>query len=118
LAIPVSEKDDDVMNAQMLKGLLEGCILQVIKGNETYGYQICEDLVRGGFADVNEGTVYPILIRLEKRGFIRGERKDSPLGPMRKYYALTPEGEDYLDSFADSWERTSKAVNRFIKGGS
>jgi PadR family transcriptional regulator PadR len=106
------------VNAQMLKGLLEGCILQVIRGRETYGYRICEDLAGGGFADVNEGTVYPILIRLEKRGFIRAKRKESPLGPMRKYYRLTPEGEEYLAAFTQSWEKTSQAVNRFLKGGS
>ena len=54
-------------NAQILKGLLEGCVLKLIEKDETYGYKICEDLALGGFENVGEGTVYPIVIRLEKK---------------------------------------------------
>lgn len=105
------------MKAQMLKGLLEGCILKVIAQEETYGYRICEDLVSGGFSEVNEGTVYPILIRLEKKGFIASVKKDSPLGPKRKYFHLTDTGLAYLKMFSDIWRETSKTVDYFMEGG-
>lgn len=105
------------MKAQMLKGLLEGCILKIIEREETYGYKICEDLVKGGFYNVNEGTVYPILIRLEKRGLIRSVKKTSPFGPKRKYFHLTDEGLTYLKNFKDVWHETSKAVDYYMKGG-
>ena len=54
-------------STQILKGLLEGCILKIVNNNETYGYQICEKLTVYGFQEVSEGSVYPILIRLEKK---------------------------------------------------
>lgn len=52
--------------SQMLKGTLEGCILKVISQKETYGYEISEKLGEYGFADILEGTIYPLLLRLEK----------------------------------------------------
>lgn len=54
-------------STQMLKGLLEGCILKIVSNGETYGYEVCEKLINYGFEDISEGSVYPILIRLEKK---------------------------------------------------
>ncbi len=105
-------------NTQMLKGLLEGCILKIVDNKETYGYAICEDLNNYGFDDINEGTVYPILIRLEKNRLIYSIKKDSPLGPKRKYYFLTEEGKKQLEDFTTSWERIKTKVDRIIGGES
>lgn len=101
-------------NSQMLKGLLEGCILQIVFREETYGYKICEELIKGGFASVNEGTVYPILIRLEKKKFIYSEKKTSPLGPKRKYYYLTEIGKVYLSQFINDWHNIKDNVDYFF----
>jgi len=105
-----------VDQAQILKGLLEGCILKVISRGETYGYQITEDLNKMGLVEVNEGSVYPVLIRLQKRGFLRSESKKSPLGPKRKYFYLTDDGVLYLASFEEMWVRISSSVNTIMKG--
>lgn len=104
-----------VQKTQLLKGLLEGCILKIISEEVTYGYAICEDLVSNGFHDVNEGTVYPILIRLEKKKLIVSEKRASALGPQRKYFSLTAIGEDYLQSFIEEWENVRDAVDTYIK---
>ena len=103
--------------AQMLKGLLEGCILEIINRGETYGYQITEDLNKMGFESLNEGSVYPVLIRLQKKGLLNSESKKSPLGPKRKYFYLTDVGRNYLAEFKTAWLDISSTVNSIMKGG-
>ena len=78
--------------SQMLKGTLEGCVLAIIGMKETYGYEISEQLEAHGFGRVAEGTIYPLLLRLEKGGLISATYKASELGPKRKYYVLTEKG--------------------------
>lgn len=73
---------------EMLKGVLEGCVLEIISRGETYGYEITQQLRELGFADVVEGTVYTITMRLEK--------KRSTVGPPRKFYTLKPAGIEQL----------------------
>lgn len=89
---------------QILKGLLEGCILEIVNRKETYGYEICEMLIGFGFKEITEGSVYPILIRLEKKSLIYSVMKESPFGPMRKYYYLTQSGKVELQEFINSWK--------------
>lgn len=101
-------------NSQMLKGLLEGCILKIIRDKETYGYEIVESLKKGGFSDVTEGSVYPIVLRLEKKGIIDSEKKPSPLGPKRKYYYLTTLGHEELVHFLMGWQELKFNVDYFI----
>lgn len=103
--------------AQLLKGLLEGCILKIIAQDETYGYQITSELNKSGFLDLNEGSVYPVLIRLEKKGLVDSEIKKSSLGPRRKYFKMTSEGEAYLKSFTQLWDEISSVVDGILKGG-
>jgi len=100
--------------SQLMRGTLEGCILKVIAAETTYGYEIMEKLLRHGFDDIREGTIYPLLIRLEKKELIRSEIRPSPLGPSRKYYSITRGGRDMLDSFAACWESVSKAVENIM----
>ena len=63
--------------SQMLKGTLSGCILAIISRRETYGYEIAETLSRYGFGKVAEGTIYPLLLRLEKNGLVDTEYRAS-----------------------------------------
>lgn len=95
---------------QLLKGVLEGCILGIISKKETYGYEIVEYLQRYGFDDILEGTVYPILLRLEKRGSLSSEYRKSEIGPMRKYVTLTEVGTKQLEEFQESWIQLQRAV--------
>lgn len=100
-----------MISSQMLKGTLEGCILKVIRQKETYGYEISESLRAYGFADISEGTIYPLLLRLEKNELITAQYRESPVGPKRKYFSLTPAGEEELDRFYSSWRELEHAVN-------
>lgn len=86
-------------NAQLLKGILEGCVLAIIAKGETYGYEIIGELEKAGFEDIGEGTLYPVLTRLDKNKLIQCRRAKSPLGPVRKYYTITSEGEKSLEDF-------------------
>lgn len=101
---------------QMLKGLLEGCILKIVSSHETYGYEICERLMNYGFQDISEGSVYPILIRLEKKKLLRSIMKESPLGPMRKYYYLTEDGIKELAEFISSWYKIKNNIGNVLEG--
>lgn len=85
---------------ELLKGVLDGVVLQVIENKgETYGYEITSDLVDLGFQDIVEGTVYTVLIRLEKKGLVETEKRKSELGPNRKFFKLNAAGREYLAEF-------------------
>jgi PadR family transcriptional regulator, regulatory protein PadR len=88
---------------EMLKGVLEGCVLEIISRGETYGYEITQHLRDLGFTDVVEGTVYTITIRLEKNNLVNIEKKKSTVGPPRKFYTLTEAGREQLDLFWEKW---------------
>lgn len=95
----------------MLKGVLQGIILQKIREGETYGYEITKYLTDLGFEDIAEGTVYTILLRLEKKGFVNINKKKSDLGPTRKFYTLSAAGEEELMSFWERWSFIEEKMN-------
>ena len=88
---------------EMLKGVLEGCVLEIISRGDTYGYEITRRLNALGFTDVVEGTVYTILIRLEKSGLVEVSKKPSDMGPPRKFFALNDAGREELRKFWERW---------------
>lgn len=100
--------------SQMLKGLLEGAILKIIQQEETYAYEISKKLNSYGFGEISEGTIYPIILRLQSNKYIKGQQKHSPQGPKRKYYTLTNEGVEQLVQFKQNWESLSKALNKLL----
>ena len=95
--------------AQLRKGTLEGCILKIIDREPTYGYAIATTLRDSGFADLTEGTLYPLL-----QGLIAAEYRAGSGGPSRKYYRLTPDGVQYLNEFTEAWQNASGTVNRIL----
>lgn len=101
--------------SQLMRGTLEGCILKILSKEVTYGYEIVMKLEQFGFGEMKEGTIYPLLVRLEKKGFIRSEFRPSPLGPSRKYYSITEEGAKYLNEFINHWLQISSAVNQILE---
>jgi len=105
-----------VDQSQLNRGTLEGCIVKIISNEETYGYEIVSRLQEYGFNEVKEGTIYPILVRLEKKNIISSVYKESPLGPKRKYYFLTKDGEDFLKEFLKMWNDVKVSVDRIFKG--
>ncbi len=88
---------------EMLKGILEGCVLEIISRQETYGYEITKQLNALGFTDVVEGTVYTILLRLEKNKLVEIQKKPSVMGPPRKFFSLNEAGQEELQKFWDKW---------------
>ncbi|ASA21784.1 PadR family transcriptional regulator [Paenibacillus donghaensis] len=98
--------------SQLLKGILEGCILSVISKQATYGYELSMKLQEFGLFGISEGSIYPILLRLQKEQLIEGEMRASESGPKRKYYTLTAAGQAALAEFKDQWERIKGPVDR------
>ena len=96
---------------EMLKGSLEGCVLEIIDRKKTYGYEITQQLRKIGFTDVVEGTVYTILVRLEKNNLVSIEKKLSDMGPPRKFYTLTKAGRNNLQQFWAKWDFVSSKIN-------
>lgn len=95
---------------EMLKGILEGCVLEIIHRGDTYGYQITRQLNALGFTDVVEGTVYTILLRLEKNKLVDSQKKPSELGPPRKFYSLNEAGREELRLFWQKWDFVSLKI--------
>ncbi|WNQ14149.1 PadR family transcriptional regulator [Paenibacillus aurantius] len=96
---------------ELLKGVLEGCVLEIINRNETYGYEITRRLNALGFTDVVEGTVYTILIRLEKNKLVEVTKRPSDMGPPRKFFAINDAGREELQKFWRKWEFVSSKIN-------
>lgn len=94
----------------MLKGVLEGCVLEIIGRRETYGYEITRQLNALGFTDVVDGTVYTILVRLERNGLVEITKKPSDIGPPRKFFTLNEAGQEELQKFWDKWEFVSSRI--------
>ncbi|MEU0206298.1 PadR family transcriptional regulator [Streptomyces canus] len=102
---------------EMLKGTLEGCVLEIIGREETYGYAITRQLNELGFVDVVEGTVYTILLRLERNKLVQVAKRPSGVGPPRKFYALNEAGCEELAKFWAKWQYVSSRVNRLKESG-
>jgi PadR family transcriptional regulator PadR len=95
----------------MLKGVLEGSVLEVISRAPTYGYEITQQLRKLGFEDVVEGTIYAILVRLEKNQLVSIDKKPSEVGPPRKFYSLTESGQEELQLFWEKWDFVTSKIN-------
>lgn len=101
-------------DTQLMKGILEGCVLGVIARGETYGYEILSELEQVGFVDLGEGTLYPVLTRLDKNGYISCRKAKSPLGPIRKYYTITDTGQQRLEHFKENYLKIIDSANKVL----
>ena len=97
---------------EMLKGVLEGCVLEIISRGDTYGYEITRRLNALGFTDVVEGTVYTILLRLEKNKLVEITKKPSEMGPPRKFFVLNDAGREELKKFWEKWAFVASRINQ------
>jgi PadR family transcriptional regulator PadR len=94
----------------MLKGVLEGIVLEIISRGEIYGYEIVKYLNKMDFKDMAEGTVYALLMRLEKNNLVDIVRKPSEIGPPRKFYTLNEQGKKELEEFWSRWDFLSSRI--------
>lgn len=107
-------KGGDIMKlentkAQMRKGVLEYCILQVLENEPLYVSNIIENLKKSNLIVV-EGTLYPMLTRLKNEGYLGYRWEESLQGPPRKYYELTETGKFFLDELKKAWNELVDAV--------
>ena len=101
---------------QLRKGVVELAVLASIGEGESYGYRIVERLRGLPGLELTESTVYPVLARLARDGVLSIRTEDSPTGPTRRYYRLTPEGERRFRQMATSWQTVSSSVSGLIEG--
>jgi PadR family transcriptional regulator PadR len=104
-------------SSQLLKGVLEMCLLAVIEEEPSYGYEMVRKLADRGLDLVSEGTIYPVLSRLQKGGLIEGYLVESPEGPARKYYRIARRGHDALTQWSDDWRRLVAGVDTVLRKG-
>lgn len=102
------------IRSQLLKGVLDGCILAIIEKDEIYGYELSKKLEQVGL-DISEGTIYPVLLRLQKNGYIVGEMRASDSGPNRKYYSITFKGKEVLEEIRNEWKLLSGAIEKLLR---
>lgn len=96
--------------AQMRKGVLELCILSILSRGDAYTTDLINKL-KDAQMIVVEGTLYPLLTRQKNAGLLNYRWEESPQGPPRKYYSLTPQGQSYLNELKDGWEKLVETVN-------
>src|SRR4051794_8121097 len=90
---------------QLRKGMLELSILNAIDGAHLYGYDIVKRLRDIDALVISEGTIYPILSRLKREGFVDTKIEESQTGPARKYYSITARGQRQLQQMNDHWRK-------------
>lgn len=99
----------DNAKSQMRKGMLEYCVLLLLRKEASYANDIITRLKEAELI-VMEGTLYPLLTRLKKDGLLSYEWRESTLGPPRKYYALTEDGELFLTGLDTAWNELARTV--------
>ena len=102
-------------HTQLLKGVLDVCLLAVISERPAYGYEMTKRLAERGLSAVGEGSIYPVLGRLERDGLVDTFREPGNGGPPRKYYRLTENGRRSLRRWSDEWRSARSAVDRVLR---
>ena len=111
----VAERDAAI--AQMRRGVLEYCVLALLRDEERYGFDLVRGLSEVDGMVTSEGTIYPLLSRLRREGLVTTTWRESPTGPPRRYYRLTSQGRAALESFSKQWARFRDGVDSFVRGG-
>lgn len=103
--------------SQLLKGVLDMCLLSLIEEEPSYGYEMASKLSDQGLDLVSEGSIYPTLSRMQRSGLIEGYfvEADGP-GPPRKYYRIASDGRKRLKVWIQEWNALSNGVNQVVKG--
>jgi PadR family transcriptional regulator PadR len=100
--------------SQLLRGVLDLCLLSVMEEGPAYGYEMTKRLRARGLSIVGEGSIYPLLARLEREGLVETYRAASDGGPPRKYYRPSPEGRRALAAGVSEWRAARDALDRVL----
>jgi PadR family transcriptional regulator PadR len=101
---------------ELLKGTLEGVVLALLAVRPAHGYEITAWLRDQGFADIAEGTVYALLVRVEQRSLVDVRKVASEKGPPRKVYSLNAAGRAHLDAFWGTWGFLVERLQKLHEG--
>ena len=112
-----SAREPESWTSQLRRGVLELCILALIAREPSYGYEIVTSLAGLGPLAAGENTVYPLLRRLKTDRLVETFARESPAGPPRQYYQLTPAGRVKLDALSAEWTEVAAAVDRCLTKG-
>ena len=102
------------MDAQMKKGLLDVCVLNILKREDTYGYKLTQEVT--GFLETSESALYPVLRRHESQGWLETYTAEHS-GRLRKYYKITAQGITRLNEFIDELKEMKAIIDYIIGGG-
>jgi PadR family transcriptional regulator PadR len=102
--------------SQLRRGIVEYCVLALLRGGERYGFELVRELSEGAGLVTSEGTIYPLLTRLRKEQLVTTTWRESESGPPRRYYRLTESGHTALATFAKDWARFRDAVDAILNG--
>jgi PadR family transcriptional regulator PadR len=102
---------EEVRRSQLLRGALDLCLLAVMEEGPAYGYEMTKRLRERGLAIVGEGSIYPLLGRLEREGLVETYREASNGGPPRKYYRPSAEGRRALAAGVSEWRAARDALD-------
>ncbi|MEV4947793.1 PadR family transcriptional regulator [Streptomyces sp. NPDC053755] len=107
----------DQRRSQLLRGVFDLCLLSLIAERPRYGYEFVEALAESGLEPVSEGSIYPLLARMERAGLVESYRAPSASGGApRKYYRLTGPGRAELDSGRAVWRDFAAQAGRVLAG--
>ncbi len=101
----------DGRRSQLLRGVLDLCLLAVMGEGPAYGYEMTKRLRARGLSMVGEGSIYPLLGRLERDGLVETRRGASNGGPPRKYYSLSPDGQRALEAGVEEWKAARDSID-------
>ena len=109
----------EYLNRELRRGSIELIILKLLISEEMYGYQLMSTVEEraGGVFEIAEGTLYPVLYRLEDRGFIESYRDNPKRGVPRKYYRVTENGKVYLRDLLHEWRKFSAIMESLLNEG-
>lgn len=103
----------DTTEVQLKRGVLELCVLAHLAAADNYAYEIATFLARE--IGMGEGTIYPLMRRMQTDGLLDDYLVDSPSGPPRRYYKLTRAGRARLAAQRDTWDAFSRAIDRIVR---
>lgn len=103
----------DSIQVQLRKGVLDLCVLAVLSRGESYGYEIASTLVAA--VGMGEGTIYPLMRRMQNDGLVATRIVESSNGPPRKYYRLTPLGRSIFEAHRRDWRSLADAVDKLLE---
>jgi PadR family transcriptional regulator PadR len=104
----------EAVQVQLKKGVLELCVLALLSRGDAYGYEIASRLATG--IEMGEGTIYPLMRRMQADRLVETYLVESQTGPPRKYYRLTPNGRARFESQKAEWTAFSAAVDDILGG--